>query len=148
MTELTTLQIARDAVYVAFAAGWGTTTPYCFDNEHFTPPDPQPMGAQTADVAAWVRVCLRNEPSQQETLGTIGNRRFMRKACIYMQIFIPADSGTDLADQLAQKARAIFEGKTIGGVLCCYAGSPGEVTRDPRWYQVAVCVEAIYYEQK
>lgn len=100
---MTTLVDAREAIYQAFATAWGSTTPLAFDNEKFVPPD----------AAPWVRLAVRHQVSNQETLGGTGNRVFLREGLVFVQVFTPEDDGQRASDVLVQQARAVFEGVNL-----------------------------------
>jgi hypothetical protein len=100
---MTTLNEARGAIYGAFKIGWGATTPFLFDNEKFDHP---PGGV-------WVRLVVRHAARVQETLGSVGNRKFESFGSTIIQCFGPLDKGAEGVDTLAELAQSIFEGKTL-----------------------------------
>lgn len=102
---MTTLNEARASVYDRWNTQWGVTTPFTFDNEHFSTPD-----------APWARLTVRNTESLQETLGAPGNRHFRRSASVFVQLFDLVDVGLANLDSLAQTARGIFEGVSFSGL--------------------------------
>lgn len=100
---------ARKAVYDRFIAQWpGLTsdTAFTFENEKFTPPE----------GAAWARLSVQNQESVQETLGPPGQRRFRRSAVVFVQVFVPGDTGTAESDALVTSCRGIFEGVSFEGL--------------------------------
>lgn len=99
---MTSIEDAREAIYARFMGAWDGTalTSVTRDNERFTPPA----------NASWVRLAVRHNGRQQETLGGTGNRKFLSTGSAFVQCFVPLDSGTRAASVLATKARAIFEG--------------------------------------
>lgn len=100
---MTTLNDARGAIYAAFVAGWGATSPFLFDNEVFkTPP-----------AGVWARTVVRHAVRAQETLGSTGNRKFESLGSVIVQCFGPLDKGAEGVDTLAEVAQGIFEGKTL-----------------------------------
>ncbi len=100
---MTTITEAREAIYAAFATGWGTRCAYTFDNESFDPP----TGAD------WVLVAVRHSASTQRSLGSVGNRKFRRAGRVFVQCFSPLDGGTAASDILSRAARNIFEGVSL-----------------------------------
>jgi hypothetical protein len=100
---MTTLNDARGAIYGAFVAGWGATSPFLFDNEQFDSP---PLGV-------WARCVVRHAVRAQETLGGAGNRKFESLGSVIIQCFGPLDKGAAGVDTLAEVAQGIFEGKTL-----------------------------------
>lgn len=99
-----TLNQARERIYQTFSTDWGATSPLAFDNEKFVPPNP---------VGDHVRVTVRHNDSQQESLGDVGSRKFLRFGSVFVQCFTALDIGTTAADALAVVAKNIFEGKTL-----------------------------------
>lgn len=76
------------------------------ENEQFEPP---------SDLE-WVRVSVRHFDGGQESLGDVGLRKFSRVGALFVQIFIPQDTGgTAPADTIAHEARALLEGKKLTG---------------------------------
>lgn len=100
---MTTANEAREAIYEAFVAVW--TEEYSFDNEEFDPPKSDP----------WARLVVRHDPAIGETLGPVGHRRFTRSGTVYVQVFVPEDTGTTDMDALAETVRDAFEGVTLVG---------------------------------
>lgn len=103
---MTTQAEAREAIYLRFVTLWGTRTPYTFDAEAYDPP-------ANAD---WVRLSVRHNRSDQESLGPPGARKYLRGGQIVVQVFTPADTGREAADGHEAVLRTIFEGVTFSGV--------------------------------
>ena len=123
---MTTIDEAREAVYQAFDAGWGTRTVRQLEGSFFKEPAP--------DVA-WVRVAVRNLAGTTDTLGDTGNKKHRRTGSVFVTVFTPADQGMKLGAQHAQFALDIFESKTIavpGGseVLDFISGDVREIPLD------------------
>ena len=76
------------------------------ENEQFEPP---------VDTA-WVRASVRHFDGGQDSLGGVGQRKFSRVGSLFVQIFIPQDTGgTSPADTIAHEARTLLEGKALTG---------------------------------
>jgi len=99
-----TLTEATKRVYETFITDWAALTPFVFDNENLTPPNPN---------NDWVRVVVRHAGGGQESLGDVGRRKFNRRASVFVQCFTPENKGRAAADVLVTAARNIFEGKTL-----------------------------------
>lgn len=67
----------------------------------------------TAEMNAWARFTIVPILSIQQTLGSIGNRKFHRKAQVIAQIFVRDGNGTAGLVRLAKSARDVFEGVTL-----------------------------------
>lgn len=131
---MTTLNEARGRIYQDFVTAWGATSPFTFDNEEFDPPNPP---------AAWVRLTVRHNTSQQESLGPAGRRKYERGGSVFVQCFTPLDSGVSAADNLATVVRSTFEGKTLTPENVRFTEViVREIGPDGEWYQMNV--EAVF----
>jgi hypothetical protein len=135
-----TLNQARERIYQTFNTDWGSTSAFTFDNDEFDPPA----------AADWVRFSVRHFDSNQESLGGVGNRKFLREGRIFVQCFTPLDSGLAGADNLATVARNIFEGKTLGteNIRCTDAVVREIGPTDDGFYQLNVEIAFNYSEVK
>lgn len=84
-------------------------------------------------------------PSDQRTMGAVGNRRFERVGRIDVRLFGPRDQGTEALDTLAEYVREIFEAKRIGSTstvhgITTFATSINEVA--DKEYPELMCVLA------
>lgn len=129
---------AKELLTQEFVTAWGATTPIDLDNEKIDPPND----------AAWVRVAIRHNASNQETLGGVGNRFFTRGGSAFIQVFGRLNKGSREADTLAQQARAVFEGKTIANEIRILDVIVREIGPDEAWYQVNVEAQFEYTEIK
>lgn len=130
----TTLSQARERIYLTFKEDWGTTSPFVFDGEKFKTPSPS---------SSWVRVSIRHNEGSQDSLGGVGARKFKRGGSVFIQCFTPLDRGRDASDTLADAARDIFEGKTLGTEAVTFTDVIiREIGPDEGWYQTNV--EAIF----
>lgn len=130
---------ARKAICIRWAAQWGATTPFVFENE-----DNKNLDAGTAP---WARFTVRNVEGGQETLGPDGHRNYVRKGLVLVQIFTPKDGGMKRGDELAHQARAIFEGASFDGIDF-NNGRVREVVPDGKWQPFVAEADFIYYETK
>ena len=136
---MTTLNQAREAIYAAFVAKWdvGPVSGYTFDNEKYDPPEGEP----------WVRLSVRHSDARQETLGSVGNRRFARRGTAFVQVFVPQDTGTQKADDLTRQAMSIFEGVSLAGTTVRFLNViPRETGVDGSWFGTLVRAEFEYDE--
>ena len=100
------------------------TIPVFFDNagDDVTPPQ----------NSAWVRLTVLPGSSQQVEMGRL--RRWRRAGVVAIQIYVPAASGTGLAQELGDTVIEIFEGLTLSGVIF-RATSLNRVGFDGAWLQ-------------
>jgi hypothetical protein len=98
--------------------------PVFFDNagDDVTPPQ----------NSAWVRLTVLPGQSQQVAMGN--TRRWRRIGVAVLQIFVPAASGTGLAQELGDTVIEIFEGLTLSGLIF-RATSLSRVGLDGAWLQ-------------
>lgn len=143
---MTTINQAREAIYTAFLEAWTVETvpetvletPVTFDNEGFKPPS-----------EPWVRLTVRHTSSTQETLGPVGSRKFSRRGICFVQVFVPADSGTKEATELARKASLVFEGERISGTTLRFLDVViRENGASGKWYGVSVEANFEYDETR
>lgn len=132
---MTTQLDARRTVYTEFLSGTSLSN-VTFANENYTAP---------ADTN-WARLTVLHEAGEQDTLGTTGERKFMRRARVLIQIFGPVDNGIGSLDTLAQESRSIFEGKTLDGNLYFTNVDIRESGPDGEWYQLIVDAPFDYRE--
>ncbi len=108
---MTTYLEAKDAMIAEYVTNTTLdTTPVTgqvtLENEQWKPPTDTP----------WVRVSVRHFDGGQDSLGGVGFRKFSRVGSLFVQIFIPQDTGgTAPADTIAQEARTLLEGKALTG---------------------------------
>ena len=136
---MATLNQARERIYQTFVTAWGTTSALSFEGEAFTPP----VGAP------WVRVSVRHSDAVQDSLGGIGLRKFERIGRVFVQCFVPLDTGLAAVDNLATLARNVFEGKTLSPEAIHFFGVVvREIGPDDGWLQVNVEAAFIYHETR
>jgi len=133
---MSTLTDIRKLIYKRFVTQWGDASIYTFDNEDFKPSRDQ-----------WVRLSVRNNSSVQETLGTTGNRSYLRKGSIYIQIFSKIGTGVKESDLLCDLARTIFEGVTFNDIRC-YDAFVREGIDDVPWKQTIAEIQFEYNQTK
>lgn len=79
--------------------------PFSFGDVEYNPPDDEP----------WVRVNTLSGAQTQVSMGKL--RRFRRVGIVVVQIFVPAGSGDGTARELADSVSAIYQGRTVNGVI-------------------------------
>lgn len=132
---------AKKAIITHFLTQWGTTTRVALDNEVFTPVTGTP----------WVRVTIRYNAGNQESLGMVGvNRNFLRSGSVIVQCFAPQDAGSAVADSLAAQALDILEAtdQLGSGDIRMWDGESVEIGQLDGWYQVNTEVRFEHTEVK
>jgi len=118
---------AETTIRTRFNSEWSSlrpTIPVFFDNAGDSVQPPQ--------NSAWVRLTVLPGTSQQVEMGRL--RRWRRVGVIAVQIYVPAASGTGLAQELGDTVRDIFEGLTLSSVIF-RATSLNRVGLDGAWLQ-------------
>ncbi len=135
---MATINEIRVIIYNRFILIWNNETPFTLDNELFTAPENTP----------WVRTVVRNTVSNQDSLGNIGNRKFLRRGSVITQVFVPIVTGLEEADRLSTIVRSIFEGIRLTDGLWFFATDTRELGAVGDYYQVMVESEFNYEEVK
>ncbi len=127
---MTTINQAKEAIYLAFETAWDTTGhPFTLDNEDFTPPEGTP----------WARCVVRHTVGPQDSLGAVGNRKFLRQGSVLVQVYTLINDGTATSDALVKTVSEAFEGKTLPGTsVTIFDMAPRETGPTGKWYQVVV----------
>ena len=136
MTSVT-LNAAREAIYLRWATQWAATTAYTFANEAYSPPTD----------TAWARLVVSHDAGEQDSLGAPGNRKFMRRGRVLIQLYDIVDNGLRSLDLLAATARTVFEGVQFSG-LYFFSVDVRESGQDGEWYQLTVDAPFFYIETK
>ena len=110
--------VARQTIQDRISAVWLLSTPcvFYFDN--------QPRGEQTK--TAWARISLQIGKSEPSTVGREGIRT---PATLFVQVFIPEDTGTAVAFKVADKLDEALRFQqltfTVGSKNCSVNGDSG-----------------------
>jgi hypothetical protein len=121
------MSYANDAqvIRTTFNTEWPVqqpTVPYYFGGTRIEPPSDSP----------WVLLDVMPGEQRQVSMGS--TRRFRRVGLIEVRIYVPAGSGDGLALELGDSVGAIFNGRTISGVIC-RATSVIQAGPDGAWMQ-------------
>lgn len=131
---------AREAIYARFNTAWAARTPVIFERDA-KPKEPLGLSAN------YVRLTVHAPAGGQETLGTIGHRRYRRRGIIYLQVFTPDGQGMKQGAIFAEAGRAILEGASFGGVDTIN-GRIRTIASDGKFEQVHLEVDFEYDEIK
>lgn len=87
-----------------WVSGGKARTPIAWENKQFTPPN----------KAAYVRLTVRNSEGLRLTFGDLdGVADYRYPGIVFVQVFVPEDTGDKDARKLADAAAAIFRSKTL-----------------------------------
>lgn len=138
-------QQARDDILGWFKSKWDLVpapVPLAiYDGTNTPPPDA---------VLEWIRVTLAFGALSQQTLQTVGNRRFNRSGILTIQLFTPfARAGQgERADVLAQAIIDALEGcETPGGVEFLNL-TDNDIGKSGAWWQTNITSRLIYQQVK
>lgn len=134
---MATINDVRKILYNALINSWTENIPIYTDNQRFSVPD-----------TAWVRISVRNRVSNQETLGPVNLRKFLRQGSVFVQIFVPINEGLAEGDRLARIVRNIFEGTRQSSALWINSSDIREIGPDGDHYQILVESFFTYEETK
>lgn len=110
-----------------FATGFAAARPgmpWIRQNERYEP-DP---------TVTWARLSIIQGQSEQIAFGNV-SRTWRHRGRAIVQVFVPIGKGDGTALEIARDAGAIFQGKTLSGVLFG-AASIASVGKDGAFYQV------------
>lgn len=136
----TSITAARDAILTMFKTGWdaqgGTIPLVVYDDAVESIPK---------NAAPWVRIQVKHGPSNQATLGGVGNRRFRKTGIVTVQVFTESSGGLTLSDAYAKIAVDIFEGNTTtpDGVMFTNVTAK-EIGNVGDWFQTNVTASFNY----
>ncbi len=137
MTSVT-LTEAREAIYARFDANTSlASSAFTFESEDYTSPTD----------ALWARLTVSHETGQQDSLGAVGSRKYLRRGRVLVQLYGPVDQGLRALDLLAQETRNIFEGTTFAG-LYFVSADIRETGQDGEWMQLTVDAPFDYQETR
>lgn len=137
-----TIETAADVLVAYWIANKGNAYRTVLEGEQYDPDETEPF----------YELEVLEEGREQETLGRVGNRRFLSKARFYLRIHYPvqisgATKGSRPISVLAKEARDVFEGKTISG-LRLFAVEVRQGPTDGKWIRRLVTGEFDYQERK
>lgn len=140
-TPLEAEQIILSHWLTNWVVGGKIRTPTAFEEEQV------PSTVRIGETE-WAYVYVQDIESSQQTHGSIGRRRFLRKAQVVIALFVPQGVGTNKALGLAQEARTIFEGIRLDGLANFLRADIVRVGPKPPEYQVNVLCPFEYTEIK
>jgi hypothetical protein len=99
---------ARDSIQSQFSNTWeaasldaGEVRPtIAWDNIEFEPPT----------NSTWARCSVQHNIANQVGLGGVGDRYFRREGLVFVQVFVPIETGTKLLNKWVITALSAFEG--------------------------------------
>lgn len=139
----------EDTVTTCFLQEWGNTTPVILKNQQAV--------TITEETKAWVRFSVLQTASRQDSLGTSGNRRFLRMGRIYVQVFVRSGTITSKLNELSNKVIEIYERGDksplrILGItqqdLADGASKKASITGDGTWFGTLINISFAFDEVK
>lgn len=138
------------AIRERLQANW-TTTPIAFQNERFT----HPTDPISGEGAPWVYLEVIGNYSELRGAGTPGDNIWCYDGHILIHVFVPVNSGVELAQQLAVAAGEIFRAAGF------YNDGQGSIVRswspqtdgggisddDGNWFRVTCTIPFEYFHR-
>lgn len=100
------------------------------------------------DQSPWAQVVVRHAAGQQDTLGGIGNRSFLRLGVVIVTINTPSGSGLSTAYALAKVVADAYEGVSSPNGVWFRNVRINELGRDGAFYRTNVLIDFEYSEMK
>ena len=100
------------------------------------------------DQTPWAQVVVRHAAGQQDTLGGIGNRSFLRFGVVIVTINTPSGSGLSTAYALAKVVADAYEGVSSPNGVWFRNVRINELGRDGTFFQTNVLIDFEYTEIK
>lgn len=142
---MTTLSEAEQLIYSHWLANWVVSgqsrTPTAFEEEQI------PSGVSVGETP-WVYLYVQEIERRQISHGILGQRRFLQKSQVQIQIMVPQGGGTKEATDLAQEARTVFEGIRLSPLQNFIRGDVVRVGPRPPEFQINVICPFEYEERK
>ena len=135
-----TINEAREIVYAQMLTNWTpptSTPPIVMGNEDY----------DSTGVGEWVRFTMQHAGGGQESHGSPGNRKFIRRGLVLVQMYVAADQGLQRLDALAKTTLDLFEAARFSGVIL-FDGDYRELAPDDGYLRGTVAVALWYEEQK
>ncbi|MES0340681.1 MAG: phage tail terminator-like protein [Candidatus Humimicrobiaceae bacterium] len=99
--------------------------------------------ANAPDDEEWVRLTVNFNDGFQDSLGTAGNRKYLKSGMIFIQVFFPMNKGTDNSDTLAEDSANLFDGFRIQD-LWMFNGRVKTIGSDGEFYQQNAVIDFEY----
>ena len=100
------------------------------------------------DQTPWAQVVVRHAAGQQDTLGGVGNRSFLRLGVVIVTINTPSGSGLSTAYALAKVVADAYEGVSSPNGVWFRNVRINELGRDGAFYRTNVLIDFEYSEMK
>jgi len=100
------------------------------------------------DQSAWATVVVRHATGQQDTLGGVGSRQFLRNGIVLVTINTPSTSGLSDAYVLAKVVADAYEGVASPNGVWFRNVRINELGREGTFNQINVVIDFEYYETK
>lgn len=144
---------AKAAIEALLTANW-TTTRIAIVNK--TPDDPWPPKDVDGKLAPYVLIEVVNTASDIVACGVPGSQTWLYLGLIHVHVFVPVDTGTDLATQYAVATGELFRAKQLYADVSpgCYVRSwsprvdgGGDGSDDGVWFRVTATIPFQYWHR-
>ncbi len=131
---------ANDDILALLKAAWDPTGHEMFYDDI--------RDQRETDQTPWAQVVVRHAAGQQDTLGGIGNRSFLRLGVVIVTINTPSGSGLSTAYALAKVVADAYEGVSSPNGVWFRNVRINELGRDGTFYRTNVLIDFEYSEMK
>ena len=100
------------------------------------------------DQSPWAEVVVRHATGQQDTLGGVGNRSFVREGAIVITINTPSSSGLSKGYNLAKVVTDAYEGNSSPSGVWFRNVRVNELGKEGTFFQLNVVIDFEYSELK
>lgn len=121
---------ARNEIMKRYLNEFTGQFPIALDNKKLEKPD----------GVKWVRLNIQFNDGNQDSLGQPTNRKFVKQGLIFVQVFTPANKGTNENDDLCKDSLELLDGVRLNN-LWMYNGRISTIGSDGEFYQQNVVVE-------
>jgi len=142
-----TRQEVKKTILTYFIQEFNETTPVHITNQGFYKCTSPLTPSEKPSNEPWIRFIVKNNNTQQWTLGRIGSRRWERYGFISCQVFIQENTGTNQGDTLCEEIIGIFEGERLGQI-CFKKGVYEEIGANDGWFQFNIIIDYQFDETK
>lgn len=131
---------ANDDILALLKAAWDPTGHEMFYDDI--------RDQRETDQTPWAQVVVRHAAGQQDTLGGVGNRSFLRLGVVIVTINTPSGSGLSIAYALAKVVADAYEGVSSPNGVWFRNVRINELGRDGTFYRTNVLIDFEYSEMK
>lgn len=145
---MTTLTQARDAIFdlvndALAASGTTSSVALLWDNVKGAKPGEGTNG----NALPWIRLALRHNLGEQDTMGRLGARRYLAGGTFTAQIFTPFGDGHTQGYAIAEVVKAALRAASPHSTVWFFDIVVSEIGEDGPWFNINVDATFRYQER-